>query len=105
MPRVKSEKRFKDARTTTGTSTGWVATTESSAVDRDNVVDEAVPVNEPSHRGQMTNVHQFPKAASCTISTSAPDSAYRRYIIYYHIKKIIISVAVILFRQFYDGEK
>lgn len=71
----------KDERTTTCTSTGRVDTmrvavrTDSSAMDREDVVDEVAHANEPSHGGQMTDEHQFPKAPLCTISTSTPDSA------------------------------
>lgn len=52
------------------------AMTNSSAIDKEDVVDEAVSTNERSHGGQKTDDHEFPKAALSNISTSTPDSAY-----------------------------
>lgn len=49
---------------------------DSSAMDKEEVFDEAVPANESSHGGQMTDEHQFTKTALCNISTSTPASAY-----------------------------
>lgn len=67
----------KKERKTTCMSTERVAAmTNSSAIDKEDVVDEAVPTNEQSHGGQMTDDHEFPKAALSNSSTSTPDSAY-----------------------------
>lgn len=77
---LKSQKRVKDASTTTGLSSCWVTTREKtmkreiSAVDRENIADEAVPINKPLHEDQINDL-QIPRAASCTIFTCTPDSA------------------------------
>lgn len=52
------------------------AMTNSSAIDKEDVVDEAVSTDERSHGGQKTDDHEFPNAALSNISTSTPYSAY-----------------------------
>lgn len=47
---------------------------EISAADRENIADEAVPINKPLHEDQINDL-QIPRAASCTIFTCTPDSA------------------------------
>ncbi|XP_052692378.1 uncharacterized protein LOC128170644 [Crassostrea angulata] len=43
---------------------------EISAVDRENIADEAVPISKPLHEDQI-NDQQIPRAVSCTIFTCA----------------------------------
>lgn len=48
---------------------------EISVPDRDNIADEAVPINKPLHEDQISD-QQIHRAASCTIIfTCTPDSA------------------------------
>lgn len=76
IPHRKSKKMVNDACLTTGTSTRrGAARTDRSAIERQDIADEAVSVNEQLNGSHMTNEHQFHKAASCTISTNTSDSA------------------------------
>lgn len=47
---------------------------EIFAADRENIADEAVPINKPLPEDQINDL-QITRAASCTIFTCTPDSA------------------------------